>query len=317
VLTAGLGTRLRPLSLDRAKAAVPVAGQALVHRILGWLAAHGVGEATLNLHHRPETITRLVGDGSDVGVRVRYCWEPTILGSAGGPRLALDFMESDPFLIVNGDTLTDLELDRLVRAHVESDALVTLAVIPNPDPDWYGGVAVDPSGTVTGFPRAGHGPSDHFIGVQVAQKEAFAGLTRGDYGESVGQLYPRLIAERPGSIRAVRCQAAFRDVGTPADYLRTCLEVARSEGTPASLASQARIGAGAHVVDSVLWDEVVVEDRATLTRCVVGSGARIPADVTYRDSAIVRAGTYRPMSDERLEHGLLVAPLARRRAPAR
>jgi NDP-sugar pyrophosphorylase family protein len=317
VLTAGLGTRLRPLSLDCAKAAVPIAGEALIHRILRWLAAHGVGEALLNLHHRPGTITGLVGDGSDIGVRVRYSWEPTLLGSAGGPRLALDFIESDPFLLVNGDTLTDLDVNRLVRAHADSDALVTLAVIPNPDPHWYGGVAVDDSGVVTGFPRAGHGPGDHFIGVQVAQKEAFAGVARGDCIDSVGQLYPRLMAERPGSVRAFRCQAAFRDVGTPADYLRTCLEVARFEGGPSSLTSRGRIAPAARVVDSVLWDDAVVETGATLTRCVVGAGARIPAGATYHDSAIIGAGAHQPTSGERLEHGLLIAPLGRRRTTAR
>ena len=86
VLTAGLATRLRPLSLVRAKAALPVAGQPLVVRILRWLRAGGVTDVVLNLHHLPETLTRIVGDGQDLGVRVRYSWETPVLGSAGGPQ---------------------------------------------------------------------------------------------------------------------------------------------------------------------------------------------------------------------------------------
>jgi mannose-1-phosphate guanylyltransferase len=311
VLTAGLGTRFRPLSLERAKAAAPVAGVPLIHRILKWLRRSGVTSAVLNLHHRPETLTALVGDGSDLGMRVRYSWEPALLGSAGGPRLALDLVESDPFLIVNGDTLTDLDPGPLLRAHLASDAVVTMAVVPHPDPHRYGGVAVDESGAVTGFPRPGTHAGHHFIGIQAVRKATFADLARGDYDESVGRLYPRLMADRRGSVRAFLCHARFHDVGTPADYLRTCLDLAAAERARSTLTSAGRTGAGARVVDSVLWDDAVVETGAGVTRCVVGSGARIPPGVAYRDAAIVTARDHRPNAGERLEHGLLVAPLSR------
>jgi len=88
VLTAGQATRLRPLSLVRAKAAVPVAGIPIAERILRNLAAIGVRDAVLNLHHLPETLPRRVGDGTTLGMRVRYSWETPLLGSAGGPRRA-------------------------------------------------------------------------------------------------------------------------------------------------------------------------------------------------------------------------------------
>src|SRR4029453_15030678 len=106
VLTAGLATRLRPLSFVRAKAALPIGDRAIVQRILQWLSGHGVNDAVLNLHHLPHTITRIVGDGAAEGVRVRYSWEMPVLGSAGGPRRALPLPASPTFLIVNGDTLT-------------------------------------------------------------------------------------------------------------------------------------------------------------------------------------------------------------------
>src|SRR3977135_204463 len=90
VLTAGLGTRLRPLTQVRAKPAVPVAGEPIVRRIIGWLGRQRVTERVLTLHHLPHTLPAIVGDGSDRGVRVRYSWEqPEVLGSAGGPRRAL------------------------------------------------------------------------------------------------------------------------------------------------------------------------------------------------------------------------------------
>jgi adenylate cyclase class IV len=88
VLTAGLATRLQPLSLVRAKAALPVAGQPLVVRILRWLRTNGITDVVLNLHHAPETLTRILGDGRTFGLRVRYSWETPVLGSAGGPKRA-------------------------------------------------------------------------------------------------------------------------------------------------------------------------------------------------------------------------------------
>ena len=133
VLAAGLGTRLRPLTDACAKPAIPVAGEPLIRRIVRWLAAHDVNDLVVNLHYLPHTLTAVLGDGSDLSVRVRYSWEqPRILGSAGGPRHALDIIGDDAFLIVNGDTLTDVNVRALVEAHHQSGALVTLALVPNP-----------------------------------------------------------------------------------------------------------------------------------------------------------------------------------------
>src|SRR5580765_6304303 len=147
VLTAGLGTRLRPLTSVRAKPAVPVAGEPIVSRIIRWLVAQGVDTLVLNLHHLPHTLSALVGDGSQLGARVRYSWEqPDVLGSAGGPRRALPMMGSDTFFVVNGDTMTDLDLRPMADAHQRSGSLVTMAVVPNQEPQRYGGVTLDPTG---------------------------------------------------------------------------------------------------------------------------------------------------------------------------
>ena len=109
ILTAGLGMRLRPLTDVRAKPAIPVAGDPLIRRIIAWLVSQGVDDLVLNLHHRPETIASVVGDGRDLGARVRYSWEPRLLGSAGGPRLARPLLGAGTFFIINGDTLTDVD----------------------------------------------------------------------------------------------------------------------------------------------------------------------------------------------------------------
>ena len=157
---------------------MPVAGTPLIVRILQWLRAAGVRRVVLNLHHRPETITRVVGDGSAWDVRVRYSWEPEILGSAGGPRRALPLLDAERFLIVNGDTLTDCNLHALAERHTASQALVTMALVTG-DVARYGGAVVNEDGYVSGFVRAQQAAGSdgesvlHFIGVQAAEAAAF------------------------------------------------------------------------------------------------------------------------------------------------
>jgi NDP-sugar pyrophosphorylase family protein len=290
VLTAGLATRLRPLSLVRAKAAMPVAGRPLIIRILQALAAAGVTDAVLNLHHLPHTLTRIVGDGSDLGVRVRYSWETPILGSAGGPRQALPLVDASTFLIVNGDTLTDVDINALVAAHRQSGALVTMAATTNDNPGKYGGIVASANGVVTGFTRRGSGqPSLHFVGVQVAQAEAFASLAPGTPSESVAAVYPALISDRPGSVRAHVCASQFFDIGTPDDYLRTSLRLSSQEGTGIPYGPGTRVDATARVEESILWDDVDVEAGSMLRHCIVTDGARVPEGTAWVGVTLRRA----------------------------
>jgi mannose-1-phosphate guanylyltransferase len=310
VLTAGLGTRLRPLTYVRAKAAVPVNGEPLVRRVIGWLVAWGVSDLVLNLHHHPESIARRVGDGSDLGARVRYSWEQPILGSAGGPRRALPLLTEggrDSFLLVNGDTLTDVDLAAVQATHERAGAQVTMALIPNPRPDKYGGVRLTDDGFVAGFTRPGTpGESFHFIGIQVAERRVFAGLDDGVPADSVNALYPRLIAADPRAIAAHVSDALFRDIGTPADCLATSLELAGIEGDRLAAGHGSRIDPGARVEQTALWDDVVVGPGAELRECIVADGAVIPAGASYERCAIVSAGERSPAEGERAEHALLV-----------
>ena len=288
VLTAGLGTRLRPLTLVRAKPAVPIAGEPLVRRIITWLRAKGVSDLVLNLHHLPETIAAAVGDGTDLDVRVRYSWEqPEVLGTAGGPRLALPLVGGGTFLIVNGDTLTDVDVPALVASHQASDALVTLALVPNDQPYKYGGVVVDAGSRVTGFVRPGAAAarSYHFVGVQAVEPSAFEGVPDNTSANSIGDVYDRLIARRAGAVRGFVTRAAFWDVGTIADYWNTSAAL----GGPPPPGRNARIDPTARVETSILWDDVEIGGHAVLEECIVTDGAVVPDGARYR-RAVLRGG---------------------------
>ena len=288
ILTAGLGTRLRPLTDVRAKPAIPVAGEPMIRRIIAWLASHCVDDLVLNLHHRPETLTTVVGDGSDLGVRARYSWEqPRVLGSAGGPRLARPIVGAPRFWIINGDTLTDVALTEMARAHDTSRARVTLALVPNREFLQYGGVRLDAAHRVAGFtPR---GPSAegsyHYIGVQLADADVFDTLAPGEHASTIGGLYDALLARDPGSIRGFVCDASFFDVGTPADYWRTTQAfggTAALDGASPSVGRHARIDPTARVTRSILWDDVQVGAGAIVDECVLTDRVVVPGGGEYR-----------------------------------
>jgi mannose-1-phosphate guanylyltransferase len=270
---------------------VPVAGEPLVRRLLRYASGFGVRDFVLNLHYLPETITAQVGDGSDLDVCVRYSFESPVLGSAGGPRKALCLLPDDPFFIINGDTLTNVDLHALVENHRQTGALVTIAVIPNDKPERYGGLIVDSTGRFHSVVPAGSRVrSYHVVGVQMAHPSAFARLPVDEPAESIGTLYKDLVKDNLGHVRAFLCDADFWDVGTPADYLDACLSIGASEGNLRQIGRGSVVDGSARIVDSVIWEDVTVGAGAALERCIVADGVTIAAGASFRNSAIIESG---------------------------
>lgn len=301
VLTAGLGTRLSPLTTVRAKPSVPVAGVPMVLRVLQWLANQGVRSVVLNLHHKPETVTRIVGHGDAIGIRVQYSWEPTILGSAGGPRKALQLL-GRRFFMVNGDTLTDLALPDLQRTHDSMSADVTLAVTDNPDASRYGGVIVGSTGFALGFRPAGQ-PSRHFVGVQLAESAVFQALREGEPAATIGGIYDAMIANETGRIATHDVKTAFHDIGTPADYLAASLDIARAEGRESlPIGERSHVQPTAVLTRTIVWDDVTISNGCRLTDCIVADGVQLPAGTVCDQGIIVSTPdgpSFSPFGDDR------------------
>ena len=289
VLAAGRGTRLDPLTRLVAKPAVPLGDWTLIERVLRHLEREGVRDVVLNLHHKPETLAAVVGDGAQLGLQVRYSWEPEILGSAGGPRHALGLLDADTFLLVNGDTLCEFPLDPMLEAHEHSSADVTLAVVPNPAPHHYNGIQADDDGVVRGFvPKGAAAGTWHFVGIQVASASVFGSLPDGVPAETMAGLYRSFVATQPGRVCVYPVTAPFLDVGTPRDYLQAAR---RFVATGDAWAARS---------DSVRWPGVHVAPGARLTRCVVATD--VPDDVTATDAVVVPSGVVR--ADDRVtRHG--------------
>ena len=128
ILCAGLGTRMRPLTDAIPKCLLPVGGRPLIHHTLEALAAAGVDEVAINLHHLPGAIVRELARGYRFGVRITYSFERELLGTAGAIKPLQWWLDDEPFFVVYGDEWTTLDFGDLWKSHLISRADMTMVV---------------------------------------------------------------------------------------------------------------------------------------------------------------------------------------------
>lgn len=143
ILAAGLGTRLRPLTNTTPKPLLPVGGTPLIIWNLLLLRAYGIREVIINLHYLGNVIEEAIGDGSRWDMQVRYSHEPTLLGTGGGLKAAEWFFEQHPFLVINGDTLIELNVKELIEFHRTHGGVATLVLRDDPNAAQWGAVESD------------------------------------------------------------------------------------------------------------------------------------------------------------------------------
>jgi len=294
VLSAGYGTRLWPLTEDRTKPAIPILGKPLVGYVAEYLARFNVDEIVVNLHHRPESIRKALGDGSRFGVKLDYVDEPEILGTSGALDNARRFFTDDTFLVVNGKIITDIDLNLAITTHRQTKALFTLVLLPNSNRELFTVVDVQ-DGLVTGFggmPTAADEAPLMFTGIQIMEPEIFKYIPRGIFSHSTNDVYPQAIA-RGERIAAHVASGKWRELSTLPRYLDISLELMKEAGNDISLGSGCTLEAGADVRETILWDRVVVESGAHALRAVLADGVRLKAGETVENAVVVAAALIR------------------------
>ena len=210
LLAAGLGTRLRPLTLTTPKPLLPLDGACLIDQQLRFLAKAGVLEVMINLHHLGEKIRSHVGDGSRYGLSVRYSEEHEILGTGGGIKKASGFFGEEPFFALNADALTDADAAAAARLHISSGAAATMVVKKLSAGEKYNPLEIDEGGFVKGFGRGSH----FFTGLQVLGPEMLSALPEAGAASClIRDGYEKLIREKK-PVRALAHAGYFNDLGT-------------------------------------------------------------------------------------------------------
>jgi mannose-1-phosphate guanylyltransferase / phosphomannomutase len=150
VMAGGEGTRLRPLTSNQPKPMVPIVGKPCMEHILELLEQHGFDEVIVTVAFMPQAIRSYFGDGDTLGLEIEYSVEESPLGTAGSVRLASSKLD-EPFLVISGDALCDVDLSEIVRTHQEKGAAVTIGLKSVDNPLEFGIVVTDEEGRIERF----------------------------------------------------------------------------------------------------------------------------------------------------------------------
>lgn len=317
VLAGGEGTRLRPLTLTVPKPAMPLAGRPFLTFMLDWLALHGVTEAILSCGYRSDGVRSVLGDIYE-GMRLRYVVEEEPLGTAGPVRLAADEgVLTDRFLVLNGDTLTDIDLSAEVAQHAERGAQGTLALYGVEDTASYGVVPTGDDGRVTEFLEKIENPPTNRInaGAYVLELSVAERIEPGRAVSFEREVFPAMAIE--GVLYGYMAEGYWIDIGTPERYLEATYDLlartVESRLPPSdetgSLVYDGSITAGAHIgPQSVVGAHCVVGERSVVDRSVLHSNVRIGRDC-HVESAVLAEGA-RVADGARVEPGAMVGAAA-------
>lgn len=302
ILAAGLGTRLRPLTYFRAKAAIPFLNRPLISYSLELLRRAEIAEVMVNLHHLPDTV-RVAAAGHPM--QVSFSFEDEILGTAGCLRKVSDFLGENTFIVSNGKTYFEQNLREALEDHQRSDALVTMLLVPFSAGDPYNPVMLDSEGWVVDFarnrePRSDSGTSNHerlciYTGVQILEPEVLDWIPEG-VSDSVNDIYPALM-KRGYPIRGFVSDAYWCECSTPGRYLSKSIEVLNLRQWENSSLSNlpegcrgAIMGEDVHVPpttqveNSILWSGVSLGAHSSFRSVIITDGVReLPADTHLSD----------------------------------
>ncbi len=225
VLAAGLGTRLRPFSERTPKPLFTLDGRPLLERIINQLIAAGVRTIAINTHHLAEQIAAYLAAES-FAARIILRHEPEILGTGGAIRNTADIWGSAPFMVVNSDVATDIDLGSVFRYHAAHDHPATLVMRDDPA---FNTVTVDAQGNIVDFAPADDNPrSDRrrltFTGIQVLEPEVIDFIPKEGFAHSIDAFRAMLAAGH--KIKAfIAADNRWVDVGTPQRYRQTARQI--------------------------------------------------------------------------------------------
>jgi mannose-1-phosphate guanylyltransferase len=313
VLAGGEGTRLQPLTQTTPKPVMPLAGRPFLSFMLDWLRRHGVEEVILSCGFGSDAVRRVLGDIYE-GMRLRYVVETETLGTAGPVRLAHDEgLAGERLLVLNGDVLTDVDLDAELRQHERTNARVTLALVAVDDSSSYGVVPTDAEGRVQAFLEKSEGPAPTNrvnAGAYVLEPEVIEGIPQGRAVSFEREIFPALVGD---GLYGWPADGYWIDIGTPERYLEAtwdllggrvesnlpprdetgslvyegCLVSGAHIGPQTVLGRHCSVGTDATVERSVLHDRVMVGADSTIRESVLAQGARVGEDVRLGPRAVV------------------------------
>ncbi len=317
ILAAGLGTRLRPLTLERAKPAVPLLGKPLIVRLIQNLMNQGAHSFRINLHHLPHTVEKLFEVSPWNSLPVSFSHEQRILGTAGGLKANEDFFDEGTFLMINGDIVLEASLKDAIAFHRERRALATLILFPQPPPYRHYPMRIDDECRLVDF--KGHGSNQAprpqtyvFTGAHILEPEIFEYIPPAAFSSITDEAYVNALKQSK-SLYGYSVGGYWNDLGDPRRYLEVQRDLLTATGryprvslSPGAIVhSSSRVGPfvsaekGCYfepdsiAENAILWEDVVMKAGSSVQNCIVGSGITVSGRHTnkiisrYGETAIV------------------------------
>ncbi|MBQ3986952.1 MAG: NTP transferase domain-containing protein [Oscillospiraceae bacterium] len=310
IMAGGEGTRLRPITDRRPKPMTEIYSRPVLEYTVRKLVKLGHTELSMTLRYLPDMIKDYFGGGERFGAKIEYLTENEPLGTAGGVRALRSFYGDEPVLIMSGDAVWDLDLNKLIRFHQESGAAATLALYEHNEPTEYGTVVLGEGGRIKGFrekPSWDRVVTDRVnTGIYVLSKEAVDMIPEGKNYDFGKDLFPAILAAGL-DMRGLPMDGYWRDIGSPEAYRQCCMDVVSGklqlegaepeERYPGSVTFGAKIGPGARLDKAVVMPGARIGAGAVLKSgtvvgegAVVGDGAVLAENVRISAETRIKAG---------------------------
>src|SRR5260370_1255380 len=335
-MAGGEGTRLRPMTANQPKPLLPVANRPIMEHVLRLLRRHGFSETVVTVQFLASMVRNYFGDGEDFDMSLQYATEEMPLGTAGSGKNAEDALRDEPFLVISGDALTDMDLSDLIAFHKDNNALVTVALARVPDPLEFGIVIVDDDGKIQRFlekPTWGQVFSDTVnTGIYVMEPEVLAEVPAGQVVDWSADIFPKLL-ENGAPLYGWIADGYWEDVGSHESYLKAQADVLSgrvnveidgfevspgvwvAEGAevdpeavlkgPLCIGDYAKIEAGAQLREfTVVGSNVIVKEGAFLHRAIVHNNVYVGRGPQLRGCVIGKNTDV--MSQSRVEEGAVI-----------
>jgi len=233
VMAGGRGSRLRPFTLSRPKPMLPLGNQPVLAHILDLLKRHDLCDVVIATCYLPEQIQDYFGDGSQRGMSLQYSVEETPLGTAGSVKQAQPLLDDEPFLVISGDIVTDIDLGQIIQFHQKKRALATLALTSVANPGAYGVVITDPVGRVRQYTEKPNieKPSHrlaiaHLVntGIYVLEPDLLDRMEPATVYDFSYDIFPHLLHKK-NALFGCPVEGYWRDMGTMQSYRQSIADV--------------------------------------------------------------------------------------------
>lgn len=299
ILAGGEGTRLRPLTENVPKPIVPIGNEPFLLRQIQSLKNAGITDIILATGYQPSAIEKALGDGSAYGVNLNYLIEPSPMGTAGAYKFAERFLHAST-IVLNGDILTDIDLQTVSEQHKKYSAMATLVLTRVENPSVYGLVEVGDDAKILRFLEK---PEDEEVnrlgintvnaGIYLLEPEVLKYIPKGEKYSFEYQLFPHLLENRE-NVRAFVAEGIYwLDIGTPQRYLQAHYDLIAGRIKNLQIAPDSNFRASEEAeIDDRSWiaDECVIMPKAKIINSVLGRGVVVEENTVVRNS-VIWAGT--------------------------